>query len=267
MISLRSLICEETSIAAQQAHAKGWVSGGWGTWKDGTGKTVAKTIMGKLTPINQIKDYEEEEDIEDFSQTIRNKYNPKNFELYLNPGTGDVHLSSIILNKDQQGQGIGTKIMDDLIDYVDAHGRRLTLTPMEKNKDHGTTSSNRLKKFYKRFGFVPNAGRYKDYRISDTMIRYPKSQQFGEDIKAGTGDGAEAGRTRDTWRIDPEDSSVVRYGARNTFGKVRYFDNEESARKFAAGQTKSRLGGYQKKLRKQRPTPPERKQTYRFRND
>jgi hypothetical protein len=88
-----------------------------------------------------------------------------------------------------------------------------------------------------------------------------------EDIKAGQGDGAEAGRTRDIWRVDPEDSSVVRYGARNTFGKVQYFDDEESARKFAAGQTKSRLGGTLPKQRKQRPKPPQRKQTYRFRND
>jgi hypothetical protein len=90
---------------------------------------------------------------------------------------------------------------------------------------------------------------------------------LGEDTKIGQGDGASAGRNRDIWRVDPEDSSVVRYGARNTFGKVQYFDDEESARKFAAGQTKSRLGGYQRKLKKQRPNPPERKQTYRFRND
>jgi hypothetical protein len=90
---------------------------------------------------------------------------------------------------------------------------------------------------------------------------------FSEGIKAGQGDGAEAGRTRDTWRVDPENSSVVRYGARNSFGKVQYFDDEESARKFAAGQTKSKLGGKLPKQRKQRPTPPQRKQTYRFRND
>jgi hypothetical protein len=88
---------------------------------------------------------------------------------------------------------------------------------------------------------------------------------FNEGIKAGIGDSAEVGRRRDTWRVDPEDSSVVRYGARNTFGKVRYFDDEESARKFASGQ----IPGRQAKapLPRRGANPPQRKQTYRFKND
>jgi hypothetical protein len=70
----------------------------------------------------------------------------------------------------------------------------------------------------------------------------------------------------EVWRVDPEDSSVVSYAAKR--GKrTRYFDSEEKARKFAAGETKSKIRDAEKKLTKQRPKPPERKQTYRFKND
>lgn len=175
MISLRRILLEN-SDTAQQAHDKGWVSGGWGTWKDTTGTTVAKTVAGRLVPIDQLQDYEEDEDLEDFSTTVREKYHPDTFEVYHDRRTNSIQLSRIIVGKQHQGRGIGTKIMDDLIHYADVHGKKITLTPMEKNKAHGTTSTARLKRFYKRFGFTPNAGRHKDYRISDTMIRYPKTQ-------------------------------------------------------------------------------------------
>jgi GNAT superfamily N-acetyltransferase len=253
MILLVDLICEDPSLAAQQAHEKGWVSGGWGTWQDSSGKTVGKTIQGKLVPISQVKDYEEEEDIEDFSQSIRDTYRPAKFEVYIVPNTGDIHLASIVVRKDQHGQGIGTKIMDDLLAYADAHGRRVTLTPMEKNSEYGTTSSARLQKFYKRFGFVPNKGKHKDFRTRDSMIRPAKPLR-------------EASRSnRSVWRVDSEDSSVVSYGARNTAGDVRYFDKEEKARKFAGGQIKGPSPGRPEP--KQKAEPKERKQTYRTRNE
>lgn len=173
MCSLINLLFESKSSTAEEAHRRGWISGGWATWKDSTGKTVAKTINNKLVPIDKVKDYEEEESIEEFSESIRDNFRPKRFELYIVPNTGDIHLSAIFLHKHQQNQGIGTKIMDELISYADAHNKRITLTPAEKSKEHGTTSSNRLKKFYKRFNFVPNAGRYRDYRVRDSMIRNP----------------------------------------------------------------------------------------------
>ena len=36
------------------------------------------------------------------------------------------------------------------------------------------TSQARLKKFYKKFGFVENKGRNKDFEISELMYREPK---------------------------------------------------------------------------------------------
>jgi hypothetical protein len=96
------------------------------------------------------------------------------------------------------------------------------------------------------------------------MIRL-KDLLFHEGIAAGQGDGARAGRSRDIWRVDPEDSSVLSYGARNSLNQVRYFDNEEDARKFARGEIEGPHSG--KPEPKQRATPVEKKQTYKYSND
>jgi predicted GNAT family N-acyltransferase len=69
-----------------------------------------------------------------------------------------------------RGHGIGSKLMKDIIDLADKQNRKIVLTPDIKL---GATSVSRLKKFYKKFGFVENKGRYKDFSISDTMYRLP----------------------------------------------------------------------------------------------
>lgn len=173
---LESVLQEEESEAAQQAHALGLVSGGWGTWKDKTGKTVAKTIRGQLVKVEDVDEFDAEDELNDFAQQMREKHGLKSFELMFNQ-LGDIRLDSIIVDKTKQRQGSGTAAMEDLVRYADAHGKRLLLTPAQKNSEHGTTSSARLKKFYRRFGFVPNSGRNKDFRVSDSMVRNPRSQQ------------------------------------------------------------------------------------------
>ena len=270
MIRLLDILLEQLS-PAELAHKMGWTSAGWGYWKDASGNTIAKTEGDRLIPVSDKPDTQpsltkqvssSEANLEGFRASIVSKYNPKDFDIRHNPTTGDIQLASIIIGKDNQGKGIGTKIMDDLIKYADSQGSRITLTPAQKDEEHGTTSSTRLQKFYKRFGFTPNSGRNKDFRVRDSMIRNPIVR---EDIKTGVGDSAEAGRSRDTWRVDPEDSSVVSYGARNSVGQVRYFKSEEAARKFASGETKGPHPGRPKP--KQRAKPIQKKQTYRFRND
>lgn len=61
--------------------------------------------------------------------------------------------------------------MEGLTRYADKVGKPILLSP---SSDFGG-SKTRLVKFYRRFGFVPNKGRNKDYRFSQTMIRQPKS--------------------------------------------------------------------------------------------
>lgn len=79
-------------------------------------------------------------------------------------------LSSIIVPKALQGKGEGSKAMQELIDRVDKEQAIIATTP---SSDFGSSKS-RLIEFYKRFGFVPNKGRNKDFRFQETMIRYPR---------------------------------------------------------------------------------------------
>ncbi|MHB8107883.1 MAG: GNAT family N-acetyltransferase [Candidatus Cryosericum sp.] len=79
-------------------------------------------------------------------------------------------LSRIVVPRDARGQGVGTALMQALMREADAEGAIVALTP---STDFGASSTSRLAKFYRRFGFVPNKGRHKDFAVREAMIRYP----------------------------------------------------------------------------------------------
>jgi GNAT superfamily N-acetyltransferase len=82
----------------------------------------------------------------------------------------DINLSRIVVPKEMRSQGIGTQVMNDLSDYADSIGKRITLTP---SSDFGG-SVPKLKSFYKEFGFVENKGKNKDFSTRETMYREPQ---------------------------------------------------------------------------------------------
>lgn len=96
----------------------------------------------------------------------------KSFEVNLTLD-GDISLDSIIIARGAQRAGLGSKLIRQLTRFADANGARVILTPAQRDPFHGTTSRARLVKFYKRFGFVENKGRYKDFRTSAGMFREP----------------------------------------------------------------------------------------------
>lgn len=79
-----------------------------------------------------------------------------------------LELGKIIIPKSSRKNGIGTKALNKLIKYADNIGKDIRLTP---STDFGGTSTARLEKFYRKFGFEKN----KDYRYRDTMVRYSKN--------------------------------------------------------------------------------------------
>ncbi len=81
-----------------------------------------------------------------------------------------LELSSIVIPKHLRGQGKGTEVMNMICDYADERNKPIYLTP---DLNFGATSIDRLKRFYKRFGFTKN----KDYEVSHSMVRYPKRDQ------------------------------------------------------------------------------------------
>lgn len=88
---------------------------------------------------------------------------------------GIITLSAVQVPKDDQGQGIGSQYISELISYADQTGQKIALTP---SKDFGATSVSRLKTFYKRFGFVENKGRNRDFSHLEDMYRDPLEAQL-----------------------------------------------------------------------------------------
>lgn len=104
-----------------------------------------------------------------FNKYILNKYDLRAFHVYLSGD--DIKLDSLIVAKEDQKEGIGSKVMTELIKFADHKGKRIILDVGVKDKHHGTTSRSRLVKFYKKFGFKENKGSKKDFSISAGMIR------------------------------------------------------------------------------------------------
>jgi predicted GNAT family N-acyltransferase len=110
----------------------------------------AKKTQVKYTPKNDLVDVD--------LQAVSNR-----------PNT--LYLSKISVPPKERGSGMGTEAMQDMIDFADQNKKTITLSP---STDFGATSVSRLKDFYKRFGFVENKGRNKDFTIRESMYRLPK---------------------------------------------------------------------------------------------
>lgn len=99
--------------------------------------------------------------------------NSKNVKLSVqhNKNLNSLNLSQIVVPREHRSKGIGSDIMNRLKSHADTNNMRITLTP---SADFGASSVNRLKKFYKKHGFIENKGKNKDYSISDSMYRNPE---------------------------------------------------------------------------------------------
>lgn len=101
----------------------------------------------------------------ELSQQVKAEH--PDIKLDLSRGNGKVTLSRIVVP--ERSKGVGSAVMRRIVEAADRNGDTVTLTP---SADFGGNKA-RLVKFYKRFGFVENKGRNKDYEISETMYRPP----------------------------------------------------------------------------------------------
>lgn len=88
-------------------------------------------------------------------------------------GKETIEISRLVFPEEQRGKGQGSEVYKALTEYADATGKTITATP---STDFGGTKS-RIIAFNKRFGFVENKGKNKDFAISDTMYRLPRKYQ------------------------------------------------------------------------------------------
>ena len=115
---------------------------------------------------------ESEDSLEKFQESLLKKFPLEHLRLYRKGS--DLILDMVVVNKSERMQGIGSKVLEEICDYADQNHLRILLTTAVKDNYHGTTSMNRLKDFYKKFGFVENKGRNKDFTTLHNMIRNAK---------------------------------------------------------------------------------------------
>ncbi len=138
------------------------------------GRVIVINKDGKL--VKEItNDLNENEDLESFVNKTKEKHGLQALNMYHDKRTNHLKLDNIIVSKDKRKQGVGSAAMHDITSYADHHKMHMSLTTATKDDHHGTTSSSRLKSFYKKHGFVENKGRNKDFTIRDNMIRKHKS--------------------------------------------------------------------------------------------
>lgn len=91
---------------------------------------------------------------------------PEQVEVELYDNGNYLTLNKILIKGDKK-QGLGTKAMKKIADYADNHDMNIYLTP---STSYGASSTSRLEKFYKRFGFEKNQDKVQS---RDTMVRFP----------------------------------------------------------------------------------------------
>ena len=105
---------------------------------------------------------------------LRDKYANELQKLILIDSGSGLEINMIRINPGFQGKGIASKILNRIVDYAEDYDKILHLTPT----DEFGSNKKRLIQFYKRFGFVMNKGKNKDFRFRDTMIRFPDDNKL-----------------------------------------------------------------------------------------
>ncbi|RLA40703.1 MAG: hypothetical protein DRR06_17075, partial [Gammaproteobacteria bacterium] len=120
----------------------------------------------------RVSDSDVEKKMYEFEADITERLGLDSFFLSLR-NNGAIQLSNFIVPTGDRKSGTGSKAMQELTNFADQHDRPIFLEPASKDDQMGTTSRSRLVKFYKRFGFVENKGRNKNFTYFGGMYRNP----------------------------------------------------------------------------------------------
>jgi GNAT superfamily N-acetyltransferase len=126
--------------------------------------------------------YEDEDHLQNVLSGLRESHPVTQLEAFHDPQTDSIHLDRVVVHPSAREQGIGTSIMRHLAGFADSKGKTLTLQTADRGAfggNQGTTSANRLKSFYKRFGFKESK-KPRSYRpdLKGNMHRDPKERHF-----------------------------------------------------------------------------------------
>jgi len=107
----------------------------------------------------------------DVWQNLRNKYKKLNIVLDIYEGNNKSILSMIKIPKELRNQGYAKQAMIEICNIADKNNLTVTLTP---TNEFGSNKS-KLINFYKKFGFIENKGKNKNYQINYSMFRLPNN--------------------------------------------------------------------------------------------
>lgn len=100
--------------------------------------------------------------LDSWEDEIRDRYGLRLFTLDIHEG--DIRLGMIAVARGEEGQGRGSDALRALCSLADEHGYRIVLT----------ATTERLRLFYRRFGFVENVGPDRDRHLRSRMKRDPR---------------------------------------------------------------------------------------------
>lgn len=156
-------------------------------------------------------DLDLEDEADAVAQELRSKHPGLTLDYHYDDRHGTLIVSRIVVPRDKRGQGIGTEVMNRLIEFAKTKGLKTALTP-EPIGERG--SKERLRKFYKGFGFKKN----KDPRVSESMMASQKVKAGGDEHSYGC------------LMVDfPEDISkeVIAWTKENVSDELLYTDPEK----------------------------------------
>lgn len=111
-----------------------------------------------------------QEMVQDWSGEVARRHGLQEFRVYLTP-TDDLRLALIVVPEAERCSGAGSAAMRDLCALADGWGRRILLSPAESGGAYGTSSRDRLERFYARFGFREADDDARDATLPDAMVR------------------------------------------------------------------------------------------------
>jgi len=103
-------------------------------------------------------------DIQELINFFVNKY--PEVVLRITEFENKIKFDKIFIPKEMRGMGIGTEIITALKEYSQRVNKPIVLNPEPEKGKKGA-----LQRFYERNEFVDNAGRRKDYDLTDTFSR------------------------------------------------------------------------------------------------
>ena len=126
--------------------------------------------LKKILKINENLNFREYlKENTNFINSIKKKYQNDFSKINIYEFEDKISIDLIVAK--EKNTGSGSKLMQDICDYADKERKTIILSP----SDEFGGNKKRLIQFYKRFGFVENKGKNKEFLIFESMYRLPKS--------------------------------------------------------------------------------------------